>query len=50
MQLEVTGAPSERDEAFVIEQTRAYNAEFTVTDVRSLCAFARDDNGIIMAG
>ena len=50
MRLEVTDAPRECDEAFVIAQTRAYNATFTETDVRSLCVFARDDMPPSLAG
>jgi ribosomal protein S18 acetylase RimI-like enzyme len=50
MRLEVTDAPRECDEAFVIAQTRAYNATFAETDVRSLCVFARDDAAAIIGG
>jgi ribosomal protein S18 acetylase RimI-like enzyme len=50
MRLEVTDAPRECDEAFVIAQTRAYNATFAETDVRSLCVFARDDAAVIIGG
>lgn len=50
MRVEVTDTPRERDEAFVIAQTRAYNARFTETDVRSLCVFARDDDEAIIGG
>jgi ribosomal protein S18 acetylase RimI-like enzyme len=50
MRVEVTDAPRERDEAFVIAQTRAYNAAFTDTDIRSLCVFARNDDDTIIGG
>lgn len=50
MRLEVTDTPQQRDEAFVIAQTRAYNAAFAETDTRSLCVFARDDNAAIIGG
>src|SRR6202453_937320 len=50
MRLEVTDTPLECDEAFVIAQTRAYNATFAETDVRSLCVFARDHNAAIIGG
>ncbi|WP_408246655.1 GNAT family N-acetyltransferase [Paraburkholderia phytofirmans] len=43
MRVELTDTPDERDEAFVIAQTRAYNAVFTDEDVQSLCVFIRDD-------
>jgi ribosomal protein S18 acetylase RimI-like enzyme len=48
--MEVTDAPHERDEAFVIAQTRAYNATFIESDVRRLCVFARDDTDAIIGG
>jgi ribosomal protein S18 acetylase RimI-like enzyme len=50
MRIEVTDAPRERDEAFVIAQTRAYNATFTESDVQRLCVFARDGNDAIIGG
>ena len=50
MRFEVTDAPREQDEAFVIAQTRAYNARFAETDVRRLCVFARDDEDAIIGG
>jgi hypothetical protein len=50
MRMETTDAPRERDEAFIVAQTRAYNAAFAENDVRSLCVFARDDNDVIIAG
>jgi ribosomal protein S18 acetylase RimI-like enzyme len=50
MRLEVTDAASAADEAFVVEQTRAYNRRFTVRDFRSLCVFARADDGTIVGG
>jgi ribosomal protein S18 acetylase RimI-like enzyme len=50
MKMEVTDSPRERDEAFVIAQTRAYNATFAENDARPLCVFARDDNGAIIGG
>ena len=50
MRLEVTDAPREEDEAFVIAQTRSYNAAVTEDDVRSLCVFTRDDTGTIIGG
>jgi ribosomal protein S18 acetylase RimI-like enzyme len=50
MRIEVTDRPREDDEAFVIAQTREYNAAFTENDVRSLCAFVRDESGNIIGG
>jgi ribosomal protein S18 acetylase RimI-like enzyme len=50
MRIEVTDHPREEDEAFVIAQTRAYNAAFTENDVKSLCVFVRDDSGAIVGG
>jgi ribosomal protein S18 acetylase RimI-like enzyme len=50
MRMEVTDTPRESDEAFVIAQTRAYNAGFAESDVRSLCVFARDDDTAIIGG
>jgi ribosomal protein S18 acetylase RimI-like enzyme len=48
--VEVTDAPLEQDEAFVVAQTRAYNAQFVESDTRRLCVFARDDEGAIIGG
>jgi ribosomal protein S18 acetylase RimI-like enzyme len=50
MRIELTDSPDERDEAFVIAQTRAYNAAFTEEDVRSLCVFIRDDEERVIGG
>jgi ribosomal protein S18 acetylase RimI-like enzyme len=50
MQIEVTDAPAAADEAYVIAQTRAFNAAFTVKDVSPLCVFMRDGNRAIVAG
>lgn len=50
MRIELTDTPQERDETFVIEQTRRFNSAFTVGDVRSLCVFYRTDSGQIVAG
>jgi GrpB-like predicted nucleotidyltransferase (UPF0157 family)/ribosomal protein S18 acetylase RimI-like enzyme len=50
MRLEVTDAPREEEEAFVIAQTRSYNAAFAEEDVRSVCVFTRDDTGTIIGG
>ncbi len=50
MDIEVTDTPNEADEAFVIAQTHAYNAAFTKKDVRRLCVFVRDADGIIIGG
>lgn len=50
MRIELTDSPDDRDEAFVIAQTRAYNAAFTSEDVRSLCVFIRDDEGRVVGG
>src|SRR5471032_1425480 len=50
MRIELTDSPDDRDEAFVIEQTRAYNAAFTVMDVRSLCVFIRDSEQQMIGG
>ena len=50
MRLEVTDSASAADEEFVIAQTRAYNRRFTVRDFRSLCVFARGEDGSIVGG
>jgi ribosomal protein S18 acetylase RimI-like enzyme len=50
MRMEVTDTPSETDEAFVIAQTRTFNAAFADRDHRSLCVFARDDSDAIIGG
>ena len=50
MRVELTDSPEEGDEAFVIAQTRAYNATFTDEDVRSLCVFIRDAEEHIIGG
>jgi ribosomal protein S18 acetylase RimI-like enzyme len=50
MRVEFTDTPDERDEAFIIAQTRAYNAAFTDEDVRSLCVFIRDDEERVIGG
>jgi ribosomal protein S18 acetylase RimI-like enzyme len=50
MRIELTDSPDERDEAFVIAQTQAYNAAFTKADVRSLCIFIRDDEERLIGG
>ena len=50
MRIELTDSPDDRDEAFVIAQTRAYNAAFTVEDVRSLCVFIKDGEQRVIAG
>lgn len=48
MKLDVTESPRKEDEAYVIEQLRAFNEAFTKKDLRNLCVFARDvDEGII---
>src|SRR5579863_8380946 len=50
MRIETTDAPLASDEDFVVEQTRAYNRDFTEKDVRRLCVFARDEGGAIIGG
>lgn len=50
MRFEVTDSPSKDDEAFVIAQTRKFNAAFAENDHRSLCVFARDEAGKIIGG
>ncbi len=50
MKLEVTASPAAEDEAFVIAQTRAYNAGFMPRDVQPLCVFARGGDGAISGG
>src|SRR5580692_10202561 len=50
MRMEVTDAPRDDEEAFVIAQTREYNAGFTEDDVRTVCVFARDDAGAVIGG
>ena len=50
MKIEVTSSPSEEDEAYVVAQTRAYNEAFMPNDVKSLCVFARAEDGRIVGG
>lgn len=50
MQIEVTDSPAENDAAFIVAQTRAFNAAFTHTDVKHLCVFARGTDGDIVGG
>ena len=50
MRLEITDAPDDADEQFVIAQTRAYNRRFTVRDVRPLGVFLRTDDASIIGG
>jgi ribosomal protein S18 acetylase RimI-like enzyme len=50
MGIEVTDSPRESDEAFVIAQVHAYNATFIARDTKSLCVFARNDDGSIIGG
>jgi GNAT superfamily N-acetyltransferase len=50
MRIEVTDAPREDDEAFIIEQTRKHNRAFAGKESRSLCVFARDDAGNLIGG
>ena len=50
VKIEITAEPDEGDEALVMAGTRAYNSAFVEGDGRSLCVFARDDNGDIVGG
>ena len=50
MRFEVTSSPRQEDEEFVIAQTRLFNSEFTERDVKSLCVFARSQDGEIIGG
>jgi ribosomal protein S18 acetylase RimI-like enzyme len=50
MKIEVTASPAPEDEAFVIAQTRAYNAGFMPRDAKPLCVFARAGDGAITGG
>ncbi|SDH23999.1 Acetyltransferase (GNAT) family protein [Paraburkholderia steynii] len=50
MRIELTDSPDARDEAFVIAQTRAFNAAFTKEDVRPLSVFIRDGEDRILGG
>jgi GNAT superfamily N-acetyltransferase len=50
MRIEVTATPSQADEDFVMAGTRAYNSAFAAADGKSLCVFARDDEGNIVGG
>jgi predicted nucleotidyltransferase len=43
MRLELTDQPDADDEAFVIDQTRAYNRRFVQGGAERLCVFARND-------
>jgi len=48
MPMEIADAPRADDEAFVIAQTRQFNAAFADNDVRSVFVFARADAGYIL--
>jgi ribosomal protein S18 acetylase RimI-like enzyme len=50
MKIEVTNTPSDKDEAFIVAQTRAFNSAFMPDDVKTLCVFARDPGGNIVGG
>ena len=50
MKIEITDTPYKEDEAFVIAQTRKYNSSFTDNDHKSLCVFARDQEGHMVGG
>jgi ribosomal protein S18 acetylase RimI-like enzyme len=50
MRLDLTDNPNADDEAFVIDQTRAYNRRFVERDVQPLCVFVRNDDGHIIGG
>ncbi len=50
MSIEITDNPSSEDEAFVISQTRSYNAAFTTRDIRPLGVFIRNEHGAIVGG
>ena len=50
MKLEVTAEPTQADEEFVMAGTRSYNRAFTEADGKSLCVFARDNEGNIIGG
>ena len=50
MHLDLTDDPKADDEAFVIDQTRAYNRRFSQGGAQRLCVFARDDKDHIIGG
>jgi len=50
MRLELTDQPDVNDEAFVIDQTRAYNRRFVQGGAERLCVFARNDENEIIGG
>ena len=50
MRIEVTDNPSPDDEKFVVAQVRAFNLAFAERDFKSLCVFARDNEGNIIGG
>ncbi|MGF6859207.1 hypothetical protein [Paraburkholderia sp. CI3] len=50
MKIEVTDVRNEQDDGFIQAQLRAYNADFTVKDLKALRVFARDSGGIIIGG
>jgi ribosomal protein S18 acetylase RimI-like enzyme len=50
MHIEVTDNPSPDDERFVVAQVRAFNLPFAEWDFKSLCVFARNNEGSIIGG
>ncbi|YCM44151.1 GNAT family N-acetyltransferase [Verrucomicrobiaceae bacterium 227] len=50
MSLEITADAARKDEATVVNGTRAYNQTQTPKDVESLCIFDRLDSGEIVGG
>lgn len=50
MQIEIADSPSNDDEAYIIAQTRAYNAAFTEKDFKPLSVFVRLPEGQLIGG
>ena len=50
MRLDLTDSPDADDEAYVIDQTRAYNGRFVQGEAQRLCVFARNNDGQIIGG
>lgn len=50
MNLEVTESPTPADEEFVAAQVRAHNRAHTEGVFRTLCVFARSDDGKLIGG
>ena len=48
MNLEVTESPEPEDQEFIADRVRAYNRAHTEAVFRTLCVFARADDGTVI--